>query len=97
MKSKFKKINISLNQTSADSINVSDPQFTFIVFHNPASVEINDSFFDASASSVLIRKPGVSLNIKASGNYALSYSLIRFQGSDATKIFSYPMLKPTFY
>jgi AraC-like DNA-binding protein len=88
MKSKFKKINISLNQTSTDSIDVSDPQFTFIVFHNPASVEINDSFFDASASSVLIRKPGVSLNIKASGNYALSYSLIRFQGSDATKIFS---------
>ena len=88
MKSKFKKINVSLNQTSTESISESDPQYTFIVFHNPASVEINDSFFDASALSVLIRKPSVSLNIKSSGNYALSFSLIRFQGSDASKIFS---------
>ena len=88
MKSKLKKIKVSLKQTSTESITESDPQFTFIVFHNPASVEINDSFFDASSLSVLIRKPGVSLNIKASGNYALSFSLIRFHGSDASKIFS---------
>ena len=88
MRSKFKKINVSLKQTSTESITESDPQFAFIVFHNPASVEINDSFFDASALSVLIRKPGVSLNVKSSGNYALSFSLIRFQGSDASKIFS---------
>jgi AraC-like DNA-binding protein len=88
MKSKFKKINVSLKQTSTESIAESDPQFTFIVFHNPASVEINDTFSDASALSVLIRKPGISLNIKASGNYTLSFSLIRFQGSDASKIFS---------
>jgi len=88
MKSKFKKIKVCLKQTSNESITESDPHFCFVVFHNPATVEINDSFFDASASSVLIRKPGVSLNIKSSGNYALSFSLIRFHGSDASKIFS---------
>ena len=88
MKSKFKKINVCLNHTTTESISGSDPHFVFFVFHNPATVELNESFFDATASSVLIRKPGVSMNIKALGNYSLSFSLIRFHGSDASKIFS---------
>jgi AraC-like DNA-binding protein len=88
MKSKFKKIKVSLKQTTTESTTEGDSHFVFVVFHNPATVEINDAFFDASASSVLIRKPGVSLSIKPSGNYALSFSLIRFHGSDASKIFS---------
>ena len=88
MKSKFKKINIRLNYSSPELFSGNDPCFTFLVFHNPASVEVNDSFFDATASSVLIRKPGVSLNVNPSGNYALSYSYLSFSGQDAVKIFS---------
>lgn len=88
MKSKFKKINIRLNRSSPELFSGNDPCFTFLVFHNPASVEVNDSFFDATASSVLIRKPGVSLNVNSSGNYALSYSYLSFSGQDAVKIFS---------
>src|SRR5210317_206837 len=88
MKSKFKKINIRLNHSSPELFSGNDPCFTFLVFHNPASVEVNDSFFDATASSVLIRKPGVSLNVNPSGNSALSYSYLSFSGQDAVKIFS---------
>jgi len=88
MKSKLKKINIRLNHSSPELFSGNDPCFTFLVFHNPASVEVNDSFFDATASSVLIRKPGVSLNVNPSGNYALSYSYLSFSGQDAVKIFS---------
>ena len=88
MKSKFKKINIRLNHSSPELFSGNDSCFTFLVFHNPASVEVNDSFFDATASSVLIRKPGVSLNVNPSGNYALSYSYLSFSGQDAVKIFS---------
>jgi AraC-like DNA-binding protein len=88
MKSKLKKINIRLNHSSPELFSGNDPCFTFLVFHNPASVEVNDSFFDATASSVLIRKPEISLNVNSSGNYPLSYSYLSFSGQDAVKIFS---------
>ena len=94
MKAKLKNVEVLSNLYRPESFPKSNPYYSFIVFHNSATIEADESLFDASASSIFIRKPGVSLLIKPLGNYSLSYSTLNFSGLEASKIFSISNAEP---
>ena len=94
MKTKLKNVEVLSNLCRPESFSKSNPNYSFIVFHNSATIEADESLFDVSASSIFIREPGVSLLIKPLGNYSLSYSALNFSGTEASKIFSISNAEP---
>jgi len=94
MKTKLKNVEVLSNLCRPESFPKSNPNYSFIVFHNSATIEVDESLFDVSASSIFIRKPGASLLIKSLGNYSLSYSVLNFSGAEASKIFSISNAEP---
>jgi len=94
MKTKLKNVEVLTNLSQPKSFHQSNLNYTFIVFHNNATIEADESLFDAPPSSIFIRKPRVSLVIKPLGNHSLSYSVLNFCGTEASKIFSISNAEP---
>lgn len=94
MNPKIKSINLLTNNTKPVSFSLIDKNFAFVIFHNSASVEANDLLLDAPSGSVILRQPGLQLDIRPLGNYTLSYSILSFRGTDAHKLSSLSNIEP---
>ena len=86
MKSIKRNFKLSLSQSNPNIFSSSDKTFVFLIFHNLATVDVNDLSIDLKPGTVLVRKPRVEVNIKVLGNYSLSYSTLSFGSSYASKI-----------
>jgi len=70
-------------------IKSSDMSFIFFLFNNHASIEANDSVFDAAPGSIFLRSPGVSFEVKPLGIHSLSFSFLSLKGPQVKKIVSF--------
>lgn len=80
----------TFNKDDAESLLIkpSDQSFTFFLFNNHASLEANNSVFDAAPGSIFLRSPGVSFEVKPLGNYSLSFSSLALKGPQVKKVVS---------
>ena len=85
MKINLKSIELLINKSSPDSLSAEENSFVFFIFHNAASVEANNSFFDATPGSIFLRKPGLQMELKNLGEKPLCYSTLSFSGTAAFK------------
>ena len=87
--SSLKSANLKKDCSDIIAINSSDPTFIFFLFNNHASIEVNDSIFDAAPETIFLRCPGVSFDLKPLRNHSLSYTSIGLAGTQVKKIVNY--------
>ena len=87
--SSLKSANFKKDCSDIIAINSSDSTFIFFLFNNHASIEVNDSIFDAAPETIFLRCPGVSFDLKPLRNHSLSYTSIGLAGTQVKKIVNY--------